>query len=106
MIYLGDESGEVELLEALADGRIDALARGEIGNRDAAYESSAAFAVTALDSEFEQGGFTLDVEDADLLSCLDEKINYLTDDGRIGYSEWREDSSVFMRRAETWNGDR
>lgn len=106
VVYLGDELGEAELLDALANGRIDAVARGEIGNRDAAHESGAAFVVTALDSESEQGGFTLAVDDADLLACLDEKINYLTDDQRIGYAEWREDSSVFMRRAEMWNKDR
>ncbi|MCY3800908.1 MAG: transporter substrate-binding domain-containing protein [Chloroflexi bacterium] len=106
VVYLGDELGEAELLDALANGRIDAIARGEIGNRDAAHESGAAFVVTALDSESEQGGFTVAVDDADLLACLDEKINYLTDDQRIGYAEWREDSSVFMRRAEVWNEDR
>ena len=35
VIYLGSELGEAELLDALAAGDIDALARGEIGNRDA-----------------------------------------------------------------------
>ncbi|MCY4107983.1 MAG: transporter substrate-binding domain-containing protein [Chloroflexi bacterium] len=106
VVYLGVELGEAELLAALANGRIDAIARGEIGNRDAAHESGVAFVVTALDSESERGGFTLAVDDADLLACLDEKINYLTDDRRIGYAEWREDSAVFMRRAEMWNEDR
>ena len=105
VVYLGDESGEIELLDALANGRIDAIARGEIGNRDAAHELGAAFAVTALDSESEHGGFTLAVDDIDLLSCLDEKINYLTDDRSIGYGEWRADLSVFMRRAQRWNVD-
>ena len=37
VIYLGDTLGESELLAALAKGSIDAIARGEIGNRDAAY---------------------------------------------------------------------
>ena len=100
VIYLGDEAGELELLEALRTSRIDALARGEIGNRDAAHFSGDSFVVTALDDEVEHGGFTLAVEDAELLSCLDEKINWLTDDRRIGYAEWLEDPSVFMRRAQ------
>ena len=46
---MGSELGEAELLEALADGRIDAVARGEIGNLDVVQSSEGAFAVTALD---------------------------------------------------------
>ena len=103
VIYLGDDAGETELLQALSDGRIDAIARGEVGNRDAASASGRAFAVTALDEKVEHGGFTLAVEDAALASCLDERINWLTDSRRIGYAEWLEDPEVFMRRAELWN---
>ena len=99
VVYLGDETGESELLEALRAGDIDALARGEVGNLEAARASDGAFVVTALDDAVELGGFTLSVEDAQLRSCLDEKINYLTDDGRIGFAEWAEDPEVFMRRA-------
>ena len=62
--------------------------------------------MTALDSEPEYGGFSLAIEDGELRSCLDDKIDYLTDGRRIGYAEWREDSSVFMRRAEEWNEGR
>jgi len=90
VVYLGEE----ELLGALASGRVDALARGEIGNRDAVHASGGAFVVTALDAAVEYGGFTLGVEDADLAACVDDKINYLTDDQRIGYGEWRQDHSV------------
>ena len=78
MVYLG--ASEEELLDALASGRVDALARGEVGNRDAVHASGGAFVVTALDAEVEYGGFTLSVEDADLAACIDDKINYLTDD--------------------------
>ena len=105
VIYLGDELGEEELLDALAAGDIDAIARGEIGNSDAAHESGEPFVVTALDSEFELGGFTLAVEDAELLACLNEKIDYLTDERRIGYAEWRAEPSVFMERAEAWRAE-
>ena len=104
VVYLGDELGEEELLDALAAGDIDAVARGEIGNRDAAYESGGAFVVTAPDTAFELGGFTLAVEDVELLACLNERIDYLTDERRIGYAEWLADSSVFMRRAQGWGG--
>ena len=100
VIYLGDESGEAELLQALREGRIDALARGEIGNRDATHASGGAFEVTALDAEVELGGFALVADDTELLACIDAKLNWLTDSRRIGYAEWRADPSVFLRRAE------
>ncbi len=103
VIYLGDEVGESELLDALAAGRIDAIARGEVGNRDTAQASNSMFAVTALDEQFELGGFTLAVEDAALATCIDEKLNYLTDNRNIGYAEWTADPSVFMRRVQMWN---
>ena len=103
VIYLGDEIGEIELLEALEAGDIDAVARGEIGNRDAARESDGLFAVTALDDQIEYGGFTLSIQDAELRNCIDRRINFLTNDRAIGYAEWREDSLAFMRRAQAWN---
>ena len=65
VIYLG---GEIELLAALGNEDIDAVARGEIGNADAAHDSDGAFVVTAIDSEAEYGGFTVAVEDAALLA--------------------------------------
>ena len=99
VVYLGDEIGESELLEALRSGDIDAVARGEVGNLEAANASDGVFVVTALDAAVELGGFTLAVENAELRSCLDENINYLTDDRRIGYAEWATDTQVFMRRA-------
>ena len=56
-----------------------------------------------LDEKIEYGGFTLAVEASELAACIDEKINYLTDGGRIGYGEWVEDASVFTTRAQMWN---
>ena len=49
MVYVGDEIGESELIEALRAGDIDALARGEVGNLEAVGASNGALAVTALD---------------------------------------------------------
>ena len=103
VIYLGYEVGESELLNALASDNIDAIARGEVGNRDAVQASGNTFAVTALDKKIELGGFTLAVEDAALATCIDEKLNYLTNNRNIGYAEWVADPSVFMRRAHIWN---
>ena len=103
VVYLGSETGETDLLEALADGTIDAVARGEIGNRDAVHASGGSFAIGALDDDVEYGGFTLALEDEALASCLDDKISYLTDSLSIGYAEWLQDPLVFMRRAKMWN---
>lgn len=103
VVYLGESTGEAELLQALQNGDIDAIARGEIGNRDANSASDGAFAVTALDAAVEFGGFTLSADDASLRACIDERINWLTDDMKTGYAQWRENSSVFMQRARLWN---
>ena len=98
VVYLGGDKGEAELLAALGDGRIDALARGEIGNRSVA-AGNPAFAVSALDDEVEWGGFALAFEDGDLASCIDRHVDHLTDGRRIGYAEWLADPAVFMKRA-------
>ena len=103
IIYLGDTLGESELLQALAKGSIDAIARGEIGNRDAAYTTNGAFVVTALDDQVEYGGFALAIENAELVAWIDERLNYLTHGGNIGYAEWLQDRKVFMTRAQMWN---
>ena len=104
IIYLGGELGEAELLTALADGSIDAIARGEVGNRDAVHASGGTFAVTALDHRVENGGFTVAADDMELLACLNQRIDRLTDDREIGYGEWLENPQVFEQRAETSNG--
>ena len=102
VVYLGYDRGEAELLEGLRDGVVDAVARGEIGNADAAGQSEGAFVVTARDAEAEYGGFTVGVEDVALLACLNEKIDWLTDERAVGYAEWRADPSVFRKRARAW----
>lgn len=103
VVYLGDALGEAELIAALRSGKINALARGEIGNRDVAHAADSALVVTALDEAIELGGFSLAVDDFALAACLDEKINWLTNNRRIGFAEWVKDPQVFMRRAKMWN---
>ena len=103
VIYLGDVSGEEELLAALGDGTIDAVARGEIGNGEAARASDDRFVVAAVDSLAEYGGFALDADNAPMLVCIDERLDWLTDQRRIGYPEWRTDPGVFLSRAALWN---
>ena len=103
VVYLGDETGEKELLEALVSGEIDAVARGEIGNRDAARASGGALVVTALDETMEVVGFAVAADAPGLVACIDERLDWLTDGREIGYGEWSEDPSVFLRRARLWN---
>lgn len=93
-------SDEEVLLSNLLERRIDALARGEIGNRDAAAATHGACVVTALDEQVEYGGFTLAVEDTALQAALDGWIDYLTDVGNIGYAEWLADPKIFLKRAQ------
>ncbi|MCY4300666.1 MAG: transporter substrate-binding domain-containing protein [Aestuariivita sp.] len=101
VIYLGETEGEDELLSALEVGNIDAVARGEIGNRDAAQKFG--FHVSAIDSQAEYGGFAVDFENITLLKCVDERINWLTDHGQIGYGDWLVEPTIFSRRANLWN---
>ena len=102
VMYLGEEAGEAELLEALSNGSIDAIARGVVDNSDASLASGGAFVVADLDEASELGGFALAVEDAELVACLDDKINYLTDGQRIGYGDWRVNPAIFTERAQQW----
>ncbi len=103
VVYLGDVSGERELLAALRAGMIDAVAQVEVGNGEAARASEGAFAVAVVDSLAEYGGFALDADDGQLLACIDERLDWLTDQRRIGYAEWRTDPGVFLARAALWN---
>ena len=101
VVHAADEQ---ELMQALRDETIDAAARGAIGNGEAAYGSGGSFVVSALDTLAEHGGFALDARQPELLACIDEKLSWLTRDREIGYTEWREDPTVFLERARLWTG--
>lgn len=102
VVFFGAESARAEQLLALANREVDALAGDEIGNRAAEQASGGLFVVTALDTEVELGGFALDRSEETLLACLDDKLDYLTDERNIGYAEWLANPSVFLERAEAW----
>ena len=102
VVVHGDDATEQTLLAALRTGEIDALARGIVGNRYAADASDGDFTVTALDSAIELGGFTLSAEEQELADCIGAKIDWLTDAGRIGYSDWIDNPRVFLDRARIW----
>ena len=103
VVVFGDDSPRSEQLLALATRGVDALAGDEIGNRVAEAASEGFFVVTALDTEVELGGFALDQSEEALLACLDDKLDYLTDERDIGYAEWLDHPSVFLERAEAWS---
>ena len=101
VVHLGED--EEAYVTALAAGEIDAFARGEIGNRDAAAASGGALVVTALDPAVEHGGFTVAADDDALLRCVNARVDHLTDGGAIGYADWAADRGVFAARAAAWN---
>ncbi len=103
VVYLGVELGEIELIEALYAGEIDAIARGQIGNGLVAAASAGELVISALDDAVEYGGFSTDVDAVALRECLNHTIDWLTDGGRLDYQAWLDDPSVFMQRAEMWN---
>lgn len=96
-------STDQEQLDALDNGRVDAVARGEVGNHEVSRDSNSRFVVTALDPEVEYGGFAFDKDDRALADCVDSLISYLTDNRSIGFAEWVEDPEVFLKRARYWN---
>ena len=102
VVFFGAESPRAEQLLALATRGVDALAGDEIGNRAAAASSDGFFVVTALDTEVELGGFALDQGEEVLLACLDDKLDYLTDERNLGYADWLANPSVFLERAQAW----
>ncbi|MCY4068435.1 MAG: transporter substrate-binding domain-containing protein [Acidimicrobiaceae bacterium] len=106
VLYLGDDQGdplgEAALHAALSEGRVDAVSGAVIGNSQAAAASQGEFAVTAFDDLIEHGGFVVDVDDADLLERMNTALDWLTDNGRIGFTDWLADSEIFMARAAQW----
>ena len=96
IIYRTDE---LQLLAMVSNGSLDAVARGAIGNRDASHDSGGRLAIGALDPAKELGGFALDHDNTVLAACLSKALDWLTDRRHIGYSQWRADPQVFMKRA-------
>ncbi|MCY4646885.1 MAG: hypothetical protein OXE73_08430 [Gammaproteobacteria bacterium] len=52
-----------------------------------------------MDSAAEYGGFALHSDNVEMLACIDEKRDWLTDGWRLGYADWRADPGVFLARA-------
>ena len=88
--------------DALANGQVDALAGDKILNSTLEAMWAGVLVVTAVDTVVDLGGFALDQDEEALLACLDDRLNYLTDERSIGFAEWLANPAVFQERAEAW----
>lgn len=90
--------GEDELLAALVAGEIDALARGEIGNR---YQETLDPSLVTIDPrDFGEGmAFSVDPANPDLLAALGATLALVTADGTVGYTDWLADPGIFLATA-------
>ena len=93
-------AGEAAMLEAFVGGGIDPVAPGEVGNLDAARTYGGAFSVAAHEfvggSRRVRGGGG----GCGVVGVSGPSIEWLTDNGCIGFQEWHEDREVFMPRAQ------
>lgn len=91
---LRDYPSEDELLVALDRGEIQAIARGEIGNR---YQQQLDPTLITIDlRDFGEGfAMALDPANATLPDALTDALAAVTDGGTIGYPQWSADPGVF-----------
>ena len=94
MSALRQYPSEAELLPALRSGEIDAIARGEIGNR---YQQSLDPTLVTIALRDFGEGFAISVDPAnqELQSALADGIDTVTKGGTIGYQQWAENPQVF-----------
>jgi hypothetical protein len=105
---------EDTMIPALEEGYIDGIARGYIGNHLVAERSNGKFIVTAVYSlecpkqesitckRSENAVMYTKIDAKELLAKLNRYIEYLTDNGAIGYEEWKKDPEVFLKRAKQY----
>ena len=102
VLYFNSDS---EQLNALLEGVVDAVARGELGNRVTARDTPA-LRVTAIDTEgSEWGAFSYPHTPAGnaLRRAMNSAITCLTANGTIGFSQWFESGgTIFSERAREW----
>jgi ABC-type amino acid transport substrate-binding protein len=92
-------ASEAELLPALLNHKIDAIARGEIGNEYQASLDSGL--LTIAKKKCNEGfAFAVDKSNKNLLAHLNKTIRDITNNGAITYDDWLKDRNVFSRRAK------
>ena len=102
LVYQPDEA---TALRALNEGRVDAFARGAIGNAVAAQQSDGLLRIAVFDErQVEQGAFVYaaSAEGDEVRHLMDSLLGCLTRGGDIGFDDWYGDRQVFMRRAERY----
>ena len=102
VLYFNSES---EQISALLEGVVDAVARGELGNRVTARDTPG-LRVTAIDTEDnERGAFSYpDARAGNALRlAMNTAITCLTANGTVGFSQWFDSGgTIFAKRAEEW----
>ncbi len=88
-------ASESELLPALLNGKVDAIARGEIGNKY--QESKNKELVTIAKKSFGEY-FAFATSDNTLTDNLNRAIRKITNNGKITYSQWDKKHTVFLER--------
>ncbi|HEX4045552.1 MAG TPA: transporter substrate-binding domain-containing protein [Gammaproteobacteria bacterium] len=89
-------TSEADLLPALLNGEIDAIARGEIGNDYQA--TSNKNLVTIARRNFGEGfAFAIDSSNKLLIEKMNQAIRIVTDCGRITYAHWLKNKCVFWQ---------
>jgi ABC-type amino acid transport substrate-binding protein len=92
-------ASEAELLPALLNHKIDAIARGEVGNE---YQTSLdSGLITIAKKKCNEGfAFAVDKFNKNLLAHLNKSIGDITKNGAITYDDWVKDHTVFSQRAK------
>jgi len=90
-------ASESELLPALMKGKIDAIARGEIGNKY--QESTNKKLITIAKKSFgENFAFAIDNSNKILANTINQAIRQITNNGKITYLQWNRKHTVFLER--------
>jgi polar amino acid transport system substrate-binding protein len=93
MTVLRQYPSEAELLPALRSGEIDAIARGEIGNRHQQAQDPSL--VTIDPRDFGEGfAMSVDPSNGQLQTALAQALDAVTKDGAIGYPQWVQDPGI------------
>lgn len=91
---------ETSLLKALKEEKIQAIARGTIGNQ---YQASLDQSLVSIDARNFNEGFAISVDPSNtkLLEAINEEIKKLTNNNTINYETWAKNPKVFMDIVES-----
>ena len=99
-VFYFDSDGEQ--INALLEGKVDAVARGEVGNRIASRDTPGLRVTTVDAAGNEQGAFSYPDTSAGnaLRVAMNAAVGCLIANGTVGFAQWlASDGAVFSRRA-------